>query len=29
MCGIFAVIGSRDVSSLLIDGLRKVEEFFK
>ncbi len=25
MCGIFAVIGSRDVSSLLIDGLRKLE----
>ena len=25
MCGIFAVIGSREVSSLLIDGLRKLE----
>ncbi|WP_413683523.1 glutamine--fructose-6-phosphate transaminase (isomerizing) [Prochlorococcus sp. MIT 1011] len=25
MCGIFAVIGSREVSSILIDGLRKLE----
>ena len=25
MCGIFAVIGSREVSSLLVDGLRKLE----
>ena len=25
MCGIFAVIGSREVSSLLIDGLKKLE----
>tara|TARA_B100000700_G_C15053844_1_gene861764 strand:- start:3346 stop:5250 length:1905 start_codon:yes stop_codon:yes gene_type:complete len=25
MCGIFAVIGSREVSSLLLDGLRKLE----
>ncbi len=25
MCGIFAVIGSREVSSVLIDGLRKLE----
>ena len=25
MCGIFAAIGSREVSSLLIDGLRKLE----
>ena len=25
MCGIFAVIGSREVSNLLIDGLRKLE----
>ena len=25
MCGIFAVIGSREVSPLLIDGLRKLE----
>ena len=25
MCGIFAVIGSRDVSSLIFDGLRKLE----
>ena len=25
MCGIFAVIGSRDVSPLLLDGLRKLE----
>ncbi len=25
MCGIFAVIGSREVSSLLIDGLRRLE----
>ena len=25
MCGIFAVIGSREVSSLLIEGLRKLE----
>ena len=25
MCGIFSVIGSREVSSILIDGLRKLE----
>ena len=25
MCGIFAVIGSREVSSIIIDGLRKLE----
>ena len=25
MCGIFGVIGSRDVSPLILDGLRKLE----